>query len=46
MIVAVNSAVFCSSEKINGNKTDKENPRIEVEFCSSEKINGNKTETH
>ena len=35
--------MFCSSEKINGNKTDDEYIVNKKLFCSSEKINGNKT---
>ena len=34
---------FCSSEKINGNKTLDQVYVLGMEFCSSEKINGNKT---
>ena len=36
--------MFCSSEKINGNKTKKDFRNQWRKFCSSEKINGNKTE--
>ena len=35
--------MFCSSEKINGNKTSHETQLKALSFCSSEKINGNKT---
>ena len=35
--------MFCSSEKINGNKTKKDFRNQWRKFCSSEKINGNKT---
>ena len=35
---------FCSSEKINGNKTQSPLSYSKSPFCSSEKINGNKTE--
>ena len=35
--------MFCSSEKINGNKTKQKRSLEEHRFCSSEKINGNKT---
>ena len=35
--------MFCSSEKINGNKTAMSAESLLDEFCSSEKINGNKT---
>ena len=34
---------FCSSEKINGNKTYWICIETVMKFCSSEKINGNKT---
>ena len=34
---------FCSSEKINGNKTIAFDALVIALFCSSEKINGNKT---
>ena len=34
---------FCSSEKINGNKTAIYITYGNTKFCSSEKINGNKT---
>ena len=34
---------FCSSEKINGNKTSNGYEYFMCPFCSSEKINGNKT---
>ena len=34
---------FCSSEKINGNKTEWDCDDNVIKFCSSEKINGNKT---
>ena len=34
---------FCSSEKINGNKTQSPLSYSKSPFCSSEKINGNKT---
>ena len=34
---------FCSSEKINGNKTGSQSLNTSESFCSSEKINGNKT---
>ena len=34
---------FCSSEKINGNKTIGDCFYHDIRFCSSEKINGNKT---
>ena len=34
---------FCSSEKINGNKTNLTSLWNCHAFCSSEKINGNKT---
>ena len=34
---------FCSSEKINGNKTSLLTSVAGLPFCSSEKINGNKT---
>ena len=34
---------FCSSEKINGNKTLDSMVCMGIMFCSSEKINGNKT---
>ena len=40
----MNSDLFCSSEKINGNKTVDPSAVPLVRFCSSEKINGNKTE--
>ena len=35
--------LFCSSEKINGNKTGNASGSYTSKFCSSEKINGNKT---
>ena len=35
--------MFCSSEKINGNKTEMDLTTFDFVFCSSEKINGNKT---
>ena len=37
--------MFCSSEKINGNKTIASASKPFASFCSSEKINGNKTES-
>ena len=36
--------LFCSSEKINGNKTFQLTHTLKMMFCSSEKINGNKTD--
>ena len=37
---------FCSSEKINGNKTSNGYEYFMCPFCSSEKINGNKTSSY